>query len=63
MPVAERKRLEEAFAVALRSPQVRSVMARLGMTEDLRDGAAYSAYLAAAASEEAALGPRPETRQ
>ena len=63
MPAAERKRLEEAFAAALRSPQVRSVMARLGMTEDLRDGAAYSAYLAAAAGEEAALGLRPEARQ
>ncbi|MCA4919015.1 MAG: tripartite tricarboxylate transporter substrate binding protein [Roseomonas sp.] len=63
MPAAERKRLEEAFTAALRSPQVRSVMARLGMTEDLRDGAAYSAYLAAAAGEEAALGLRPEARQ
>ena len=63
MPVAERKRLEEAFSAALRSPQVRSVMTRLGMTEDLRDGAAYSAYLAATAGEEAALGLRPEARQ
>lgn len=63
MPLAERKRLEEAFSAALRAPQVRSVMARFGMTEDLRDGAAYSAYLAAAAGEEAALGLRPEARQ
>lgn len=63
MPVAERKRLEDAFAAALRSPQVRSVMARLGMTEDLRDATAYSAYLSAAAGEEAALGIRPEARQ
>jgi hypothetical protein len=38
-------------------------MTRLGMTEDLRDGPAYAAYLAAAASEEAAFGLRPETRQ
>ena len=38
-------------------------MARLGMTEDLRGGDAYAAYLAAAAGEEAALGLRPEARQ
>ena len=63
MPPAERQRLEAAFTTALRAPSVKAVMTRLGMTEDLRDGPAYAAYLAAAASEEAALGLRPEARQ
>jgi tripartite-type tricarboxylate transporter receptor subunit TctC len=63
MPPAERQRLEAAFTTALRAPSVKTVMTRLGMTEDLRDGPAYAAYLAAAASEEAALGLRPEARQ
>jgi tripartite-type tricarboxylate transporter receptor subunit TctC len=63
MPPAERQRLETAFTTALRAPSVKTVMTRLGMTEDLRDGPAYAAYLAAAASEEAALGLRPEARQ
>jgi tripartite-type tricarboxylate transporter receptor subunit TctC len=63
MPSAERERLQAAFTAALRAPSVKAVMTRLGMTEDLRDGAAYSAYLAAAAGEEAALGLRPEARQ
>lgn len=63
MAMAERQRLEAAFTAALRSPAVKAVMTRLGMTEDLRGGDAYSAYLAAAAGEEAALGLRPEARQ
>ena len=63
MPPAERQRLEAAFTAALRAPSVKAVMTRLGMTEDLRDGPAYGAYLAAASGEEAALGLRPETRQ
>ena len=63
MPAAERERLQAAFAAALRAPSVIAVMTRLGMTADLRDAAAYSAYLAAAAGEEAALGLRPEARQ
>ncbi len=63
MPDAERQRLEAAFTSALRAPSVKAVMARLGMTEDLRGGAAYAAYLAAAAGEEAALGLRSEIRQ
>lgn len=63
MPAAERQRLEAAFTTALRAPSVKAVMTRLGMTEDLRGGDAYSAYLAAAAGEEAALGLRSEARQ
>lgn len=63
MPPAERQRLEAAFTTALRAPSVKTVMTRLGMTEDLRDGPAYAAYLAAAAGEEAALGLRSEARQ
>lgn len=63
MPAAERLRLEAAFTVALRAPAVRAVMTRLGMTEDLRGGEAYAAYLAAAAGEEAMLGLSPEARQ
>ena len=63
MPPAERQRLEAAFTAALRAPSVTAVMTRLGMTEDLRDGPAYAAYLAAAAGEEAALGLRSEARQ
>jgi len=63
MLAAERERLQAAFTTALRAPSVKAVMIRLGMTEDLRDAAAYAAYLAAAAGEEAALGLRPETRQ
>lgn len=63
MPPAERQRLEAAFTTALRAPSVKAVMTRLGMTEDLRDGPAYAAYLAAAAGEEAALGLRSEARQ
>ena len=63
MPLAERQRREAAFAAALRAPAVKAVMTRLGMTEDLRDGPGYAAYLAAAAGEEAALGLRPEARQ
>jgi hypothetical protein len=63
MPSAERERLQTAFTAALRAPSVKAVMIRLGMTEDLRDGPGYSAYLAAAAGEEAALGLRPEARQ
>jgi tripartite-type tricarboxylate transporter receptor subunit TctC len=63
MPAAERQRLEAAFTAALRAPAVRAVMTRLGMTEDLRGGEAYAAYLAAAAGEEAMLGLRPEARQ
>ena len=63
MPLDERQRLEAAFTAALRAPAVKAVMTRLGMTEDLRDGPGYAAYLAAAAGEEAALGLRPEARQ
>lgn len=63
MPAAERQRLETAFTAALRSPSVKAVMTRLGMTEDLRDAKAYAAYLTAAAGEEMALGLRPEARQ
>ena len=62
MPPAERLRLEAGFTTALRSPAVRTVMARLGMTEDWRNGEAYGAYLAAAAGEEAALGSLSATR-
>jgi tripartite-type tricarboxylate transporter receptor subunit TctC len=63
MPEAERQRLEAAFTTALRAPSVKAVMTRLGMTEDLRDGAGYAAYLAMAAGQESALGLRSETRQ
>lgn len=63
MPAAERQRLETAFTAALRAPSVKAVMARFGMSEDLRDGAAYGAYLATAAGEEATPGLRPEARQ
>jgi len=63
MPAGERQRLEAAFSAALRTPSVKAVMTRLGMTEDLRGSDAYAAYLAAAAGAEAALGLRPEARQ